>query len=113
MRVDAPSSEKPFAYATLLPPPPYGQREHVGGAAELLDDLERRRLLALDPVRVERVDEHQHAALGQLEADFSASSKLPLTSATFAATARDCADLAAAIAPCGVSTTAVRPARAP
>ena len=22
MRVDAPSSEKPFAYATLLPPPP-------------------------------------------------------------------------------------------
>ena len=43
----------------------------------------------------------------------SASSKLPLTSATFAATARDCADLAAAIAPCGVSTTAVRPARAP
>ena len=29
------------------------EREHVGGLAELLVDLERRRLLALDPVRVE------------------------------------------------------------
>ncbi len=42
------------------------EREHVGRAAELLDDLERRRLLALDPVRVERVDEHVRAALGEL-----------------------------------------------
>ena len=45
-----------------MPPPPYGSAEHVRDAAELLHDLDRRRLLALDPVRVQRVHEHVRAA---------------------------------------------------
>ena len=55
----APASAKPLAYATRVAAAAVGQREHVRRAAELLDDLERRGLLALDPVRVERVDERE------------------------------------------------------
>ena len=47
-----------------------GQRQQVGRAAELLDELERGRLLALQAVRVERVDEDVRAATGQLERGF-------------------------------------------
>ena len=43
------------------------QGQQVGGAAELLDDLERRGLLALEPVRVERVDEDVRAAGRELD----------------------------------------------
>ena len=90
-----------------------GERQHVGRPAELLVDLERRGLLALDPVGVERVDEREVAALARARGSrASASSKLPRTSSTRAPTARDCASFAAAIAPAGQSTTALRPARA-
>ena len=41
----------------------------MGLPAELLEDLERRGLLALDAVRVERVDEHMGAARGELACD--------------------------------------------
>ena len=59
-----------------------GDDERVGRAAELLDDLEDGGLLALAPVRVERVDERVRAAVGELRAASSASSKLPRTSST-------------------------------
>ena len=43
--------------------PAVGQREDVRRGAELLDDLERRGLLAFEAVRVERVDEHVRPAI--------------------------------------------------
>ena len=64
--VSRPSSASPAAYETVLPPPPYGQHEDVRRAAQLLDDLEHRGLLAGPAVRVERVDEHVRAAVGEL-----------------------------------------------
>ncbi len=45
---------------------PVGQGEHVRCRAELLDDLERGRLLSLEPVRVQRVDEDVSASGGEL-----------------------------------------------
>ena len=39
-------------------------RQRAGGAAQLLDDLEGRRLLAFDPVRVDRVDEFDRVLVG-------------------------------------------------
>ena len=42
------------------------QGEHVGGAAERLDDLERGGLLALEPVGVQRVDVHVRPSSGEL-----------------------------------------------
>ena len=46
-----------------------GERDHVGDASELLDDLADHRPLAVDPVRVQRVDEHEAVALAELTAE--------------------------------------------
>ena len=92
--------------------PAVRQREHVGRAAELLDDLERGGLLALDPVRVSEstsANEPSSASSRQLR---SASSKLPRTSSTFAPTARDWASFAARDRAGRAEDDAARPARA-
>ena len=50
----------------MLPPLPTGSETQSGVAAELLEHLERRRLLTLEPVRVDRVQERERAALDEL-----------------------------------------------
>ena len=50
----------------MLPALPTGQAVDVGGVAERVDDLERRRLLALDARRVDRVDQLDRVGLGEL-----------------------------------------------
>ena len=49
-----------------------GQDVDVGGVAQLVDDLEGGRLLALEPVGVDRVDERHGVGLGQLPDDAQA-----------------------------------------
>ena len=50
----------------MFPPLPTGSETHSGVLAELLEHLERRRLLALEPVRVHRVQERERAPLDEL-----------------------------------------------
>ena len=89
-----------------------GQRDDVGRGAELLEDLTDDGLLALDAVRVERVDEHESVALPELAAEPQRVVEAAATSSSRAPAARACARLAVAVAPAGVSTIASSPARA-
>ena len=87
-------------------------RQRPGRLAELLDDLEGGRLLALDPVGVDRVDELDRVLLGELADDLSASSKLPCRAMTRAPCISAWASLPIAILPSGTITAPRRPARA-
>jgi hypothetical protein len=63
----APASTKPFQYAVTLPALPTGMQSSVGPvAAEVLDQLERRRLLPLQAELVDRVDQRDRVALDEL-----------------------------------------------
>ena len=57
----------------MLPALPTGTKS-ASSAPELVEDLERRRLLALEPERVDRVDERDRMALPQLADELSALS---------------------------------------
>ena len=80
--------------------------------AELLDDLERRGLLALEPERVDRVDERDRVARRELAHELSAWSKLPRSAITRAPCISAWASLPVAILPSGTITAPRSPARA-
>ena len=88
----------------MLPALPTGIASASGGAAELVADLEGGRLLALDPVRVDRVDELDRVLLRELADDPSASSKLPRSAITRAPCISAWASLPIAILPSGTIT---------
>ena len=68
------------------------------------------RLLALDPIGVERVDEHDSRAARRARGRGGAHRRsVPRSSSSRAPAATACARLAVAVAPAGVSTTAVEP----
>ena len=64
-----PDSWKPCHQAVTLPALPTGIARASGRLAQLLDHLEGGRLLALDPVRVDRVDELDRVLVGELADD--------------------------------------------
>ncbi len=60
------SSPNPRHQAVTLPALPTGMQSASGRAAEVLDDLERRRLLTLEPEGVDRVDERDRVLVAEL-----------------------------------------------
>ena len=89
------------------------QQVEVGGVAEEVDDLEGRGLLALEPDRVDRVDQRDRVVPGQAAwRGRRQSSKLPRTMITWAPCTIAWASLPAAILPSGTSTSGLSPALA-
>ena len=95
-----------------MPALPTGIASASGRLAELVEDLEGGGLLALDPVGVDRVDELDRVAVGELADDLSASSKLPWSAITRAPCISAWASLPIAILPSGTITAPRIPARA-
>ncbi len=82
----------------------------VGGVAEDVDDLEGRRLLALDAVGVDGVDEVDGVGLGELPAQGEAVVEVPVDLERVAPWATAWLIFPGAILPAGTSTAHVRPA---
>ena len=94
----------------MLPALPTGQHVDVRGVAEGVDDLERRALLALDPRRVDGVDQGDRVVVGQLAGERAGSRRsCPSTCSSWAPCATACASLPIAILPAGTSTAGVMP----
>ena len=103
---------EPAGVRERVPAAPVREREHVGRAAELFDDLAGGRRLPFDPVRVDRVHVHQPSSSARRRASACASSNVPSTSRRSAPAASTCASLPRATAPFGITITAGSPARA-
>ena len=105
-----PPRRSPPRSATVLPPPPYGSARTSGARPSCSTISNDRRLLALDAVGVERVDEHEAVALAELAAEpqrvVEAAAHLEHAARRPRAPARASR---VAVAPAGVRTTACEP----
>ena len=95
----------------MLPALPTGMQSASSGRSgpSSSSELERRGLLALEPERVDAVDQRDRVALGQLAHELSASSKLPRSATTRAPCISAWASLPAAILPSGTITAPPMP----
>ena len=85
---------------------------HVGGIAERIDDFECARLLPVDAIRVHGIHHRHRRRSPRRRTMVSASSKLPSTWMTLAPCTNAWASFPSAMAPSGMSTAQLSPARA-
>ena len=93
----------------MLPPPPYGITNPSGATPSSSTISKTAVFWPATTVRVDRVDEHVRAAVGELPRGRERVVEVARTSSTFAPSIRVCATFGPATAPSGVSTTAGMP----
>ena len=103
---------EPRQYAVMLPALPTGMQSASSSPAERFDELERAGLLSLDPEVVDRVDQRDRVAVGELADELQRLVEVAAQRDTRAPCISAWASLPVAILPSGTITAQRSPARA-